>query len=92
MSNKINLPDQLTVEKANQLKAELDEIIKKGEKEIIIDFNNCDYIDSTGLGVLVSAHRKLLEKGGSLMLCSMVNPQIIEIFKLTRLDKVFSIK
>jgi len=88
---KVNLPIRLTVEEAGRFRSELYEYLNKGEKNFIIDFSRCEFIDSTGLGVLVAVYKKCTEKGGQLKLCSINNSQVMKVFRLTRLDKVFSI-
>ena len=64
---------------------------KDGKTDFIFDFSNCDFIDSTGLGALVSIYKKCVEKNGSLKLKSL-KPEVDKLFKLTRLDKVFDIE
>lgn len=67
------------------------ELLEKGENNIVIDFNNCDFIDSTGLGMLVSVHKKCAEGNGKLSVFSVKDKKVLRVFQLTRLDKVFEI-
>ncbi|KPU45113.1 putative anti-sigma factor antagonist [Oxobacter pfennigii] len=83
----IMIPDYFSVEQASELRKEMSELF---HKNIIMDFKNCSFIDSTGLGVIVAVYKRCMEAGGSLKLRSM-NPNVYKIFKLTRLDKVFEI-
>lgn len=85
------LPENLTIGEASELRKELSALLEKGENNFIIDFANCNFIDSTGLGVLVAIQKRCSEQGGKILLCSINSPQIKEIFALTRLDKVFAI-
>ena len=72
--------------------AYINKLIEKGERHFVMNFRECNFIDSTGLGVLVAVYKKVMELGGSFELNSIDNPQVMKIFKLTRLDKVFDIK
>lgn len=82
--------EEIEVYNASELKEELSEIIEKGCLNIIIDLVNIEYIDSSGLGVLVSTLKKVKTINGNLILVSPKNP-IKQILELTSLNKVFSI-
>ena len=56
----------------------------------MIDFSNTGYIDSSGLGVLVSLSKKIREQGGELRLSSM-NEDLRTLFELTKLATLFRI-
>jgi anti-sigma B factor antagonist len=65
-------------------------VIESGNKDVIIDLNGLEFMDSTGLGVLVAALKKTSMEGGSIrLICSKRN--IIKVFTITGLDKVFAI-
>ncbi|QXM06185.1 STAS domain-containing protein [Crassaminicella indica] len=85
------IPKNFSVDEADQFREKVNALIDKGEKDFVLDFNNCTFIDSTGLGVLVGIYKKCMELNGSLKLHS-IHPQVMRIFKLTRLDKVFEIR
>ena len=53
-------------------------------------FSNTGYIDSSGLGVLVSLSKKIRESGGELRLASL-NDDLKTLFELTKLDTLFQI-
>ncbi|RKY11239.1 MAG: anti-sigma factor antagonist [Planctomycetota bacterium] len=57
---------------------------------LVIDFGNVKFLTSAVLGLLIRASKKVYESGGQLKLCS-INPKIFEIFRITRLDRVFDI-
>jgi anti-anti-sigma factor len=66
------------------------EVISQGGKEVIVDFTNTTFIDSTTLGVLVGGVKRLRSNDGQLSLvCSDRN--ITKIFEITGLDRVFTI-
>jgi anti-sigma B factor antagonist len=57
---------------------------------IVLDFSNVRYLTSSVLGLLIRILKKVNEAGGGLRLCG-INAKILEIFTITRLDKVFDI-
>lgn len=61
-----------------------------GQPLLLVDLTNVRFIDSSGLGALLSAQRKLAERGGDLRLCSLT-PQVRTLFELVRLYLVFDI-
>jgi anti-sigma B factor antagonist len=65
-------------------------VIGQGGKQVVVDFTNTTFIDSTTLGVLVGGVKRLRTNDGSLSLvCNDRN--ITKIFEITGLDKVFEI-
>lgn len=87
---KINIPSNFAVEETAELREKLMELINKGSKSFILNFSKCTFIDSTGLGVLVSIFKKVTETNGSFKI-ENVGENVMKVFKLTRLDKVFHI-
>ncbi len=73
-----------------QITNEIMEMIDKGNKFIIIDFTTVRLLSSQALGALLKIHRKAKEAGGWLILAGL-KKEILRIFKLTRLDKLFEI-
>jgi len=65
--------------------------INGGARKLIISFVNVDYIDSSFLGALVAILKSLLPLEGKLVLFGM-NDDILNLFQLTRLDKIFVLK
>lgn len=71
-----------------------DELNRLAETEpgmkILLNFKNVDHLSSAALGMLITLNKKVKERGGTLKL-SDINRQIFEVFKITRLNRVFSI-
>lgn len=86
----INIPKNFTIEEAAKFRIQINKFIEDGGRNFILNFSECDFIDSTGLGVIVSAYKKCTEHGGSIKLKELKEP-VKKLFKLTRLDKVFEI-
>lgn len=85
------MPENFAVDEAAEFREKINDLMDKGEKHFVLNFNKCTFVDSTGLGVLVSIYKKCEKINGSLKLHS-INPQVMKVFKLTRLDKVFQIE
>jgi len=59
-------------------------------QKIVLDFTNVEYLSSAALGKLITMDKKVKAAGGKLRLCA-IRPDIKEVFKITRLDKLFQI-
>ncbi len=57
---------------------------------LILDFRNVRFLSSAVLGLLIRISKKIYERDGQLKLCN-IDPKIHEIFKITRLTKIFDI-
>ena len=86
----IEVEGQLIVGNRNELKNKVLEKVELGEQAFVIDFANTAYIDSSGLGVLVSLSKKIREHGGELRLSSL-SEDLRTLFELTKLDTLFQI-
>lgn len=86
----IIVPEMFSVEEASQFRDAVREHINHGRSSFLLDFGGCRFIDSTGLGVIVSSYKKCVENGGTIRLMSL-NPNVRKIFELTRLTSVFEI-
>lgn len=65
-------------------------IEQAGRVNLILDFKNVQLLSSAVLGLLIRVSKKIYEHDGQLRLCN-ISPRIYEIFKITRLTKVFDI-
>ncbi len=66
-------------------------VIEQAERiNLILDFCNVRFLSSAVLGLLIRISKRIYECGGKLRLCN-INPKIHEVFKITRLTKVFDI-
>lgn len=86
----IGVDGQLIVSNRHELKERVAEAVEFGSRKILVDFTNTGYIDSSGLGALVSLAKKLREAGGELRLAGL-NEDLRTLFELTKLDTLFSI-
>lgn len=86
----LGVDGQLIVGNRHELKQKILEAVESGERKLLVDFSNTGYIDSSGLGVLVSLAKKLREEGGEMRLAAL-NPDLRTLFELTKLDTLFNI-
>jgi len=86
----IALSGEVDLYTAPEFKQQLLDVIGNGAKNVIVDFTDTSFIDSTTLGVLVGGVKRLRPNEGQLSLvCSDRN--ITKIFEITGLDRVFTI-
>ncbi|MDQ2669965.1 MAG: STAS domain-containing protein [Gemmatimonadota bacterium] len=81
---------QLIVGNRAQLKELMQQALDQGERRFVIDFSRTGYIDSSGLGALVSIAKKVREQHGELWLTGL-NEDLRSLFELTKLDTLFAI-
>jgi len=74
---------------AMEFKENLVKLIKEGQKNILINLEEVEFIDSSGLGAIV-AGLKNAKPDGELMLCGL-QPAVKSLIELTRLNKIFQI-
>ncbi len=86
----VDVEGQLIVGNRQELKQKVLDELERGERKFLVDFSQTGYIDSSGLGVLVSLSKKIRESGGELRLASL-NDDLKTLFELTKLDTLFQI-
>ena len=74
---------------APEFKARIRDAIEAGRDRVIVDLSGATFIDSSSLGVLISAHRRLSLRDGRLIIACDV-PAVLNTFKITGLDAVLS--
>jgi len=62
-----------------------------GLKQIILDFQTVEHLSSAALGKLINMKKKVDASGGKLSMCNL-RPELLKIFKVTKLTKVFDIQ
>ena len=70
-----------------ELKQAMTDVVSRGHRRVLMDLTQVGFIDSTGLGALVTC-LKLLGKHGELALCGLSDP-VLSLIRLTRMDRVF---
>ncbi|TAM87573.1 anti-sigma factor antagonist [bacterium] len=86
----VDLVGEIDVYTSPAVKEAITELIDDGHYNLIINLEGVRYIDSTGLGVLIGALKRVREHAGSVnLICT--NPQVKKIFDITGLVKIFGI-
>lgn len=83
------LADKIVHANADDFKAAMVDLIHKGGNRVLMDLSIVGFIDSRGLGTLISLF-KSLGPGGVLGLCA-VTDNVRKVFEVTRLDRIFSV-
>ena len=86
----LEIDGQLIVGNRHELKTLVQDGLDRGERKFQIDCSRTGYIDSSGLGALVSISKRVREVGGELRL-SGLNEDLRSLFELTKLDSLFAI-
>ena len=81
---------EIDVYTAPKLRDKITELVGDGHHNLVIDMENVDFLDSTGLGVLVGGLKKVRAHDGTMeLICSQ--DRLLKIFRITGLAKVFTI-
>ena len=84
------LKGRLTMGESGAVREKVNQVVARGQLNIIFDLAHCDYIDSTGLGSMVICYTTLKKAGGALKLVNL-NKRNIELLILTKLSTVFEV-
>ena len=77
-------------QKSNALREKVTAVSASGVQNIVLDLSHLDYIDSTGLGIMVICYTSLQKMGGGLKLVNL-NRRNLELMLLTKLSTIFQI-
>jgi anti-sigma B factor antagonist len=80
---------EIDVYTAPSLRERLNELVAAGHYDLVVDMEKVEFLDSTGLGVLVGALKRLRGVGGELFL-ACGQERLLKIFRITGLDRVFT--
>ena len=87
----VELAGGMYVEDAAILREELIKLIEAGQRDFMIRLDQVDYIDSSGLGVLVTLLKRIRELEGKLVIGG-ARGVVKKLFELTRLNRVFDLE
>ena len=82
---------RVDIEVAGQFRAALLQLVEQGHRRLVVDMSEVSFIDSSGLGALVSALKalKTQERNGDIRLASVQQP-VVALLEIIRLQRVFS--
>ena len=89
-ANLVKLPNRLVMANATETRKALLTLVEQGRNRLILDLNKVEFIDSSGLSVLVSALKAAQNDAGEVLLLSP-NDGVRSLIELTRLHQVFEI-
>ncbi|WP_458295149.1 STAS domain-containing protein [Nocardioides terrisoli] len=86
----VSVAGEIDVYTAPRLRERISELVADGHYHLIVDMAGVDFLDSTGLGVLVGGLKKVRAHDGSMeLICNQ--DRLLKIFRITGLAKVFTI-
>jgi anti-sigma B factor antagonist len=86
----VSVSGEIHVSTAPRFREALDTVIENGDGKLVLDLSAVEFIDSTGLSVLLNALRLINQRQGHMaIICS--NPTVLRLFEITSLDTTFEI-
>lgn len=86
----VEVSGEIDVYTAPVLRERLNDLVGEGRHHLVVDMEKVDFLDSTGLGVLVGGLKRVRSHDGSLhLVCTQ--EKILKVFRITGLTKVFPI-
>jgi len=86
----VSVGGEIDVYTAPKLRDKITELVAAGSHDLVVDLEAVEFLDSTGLGVLVGGLKKVRAHDGSLQLVC-TQDRLLKIFRITGLAKVFAI-
>lgn len=86
----ISAAGEIDLATVNKLRSAIAEAMQQGARHLTLNLNKVSYIDSSGLGTLIGAHKRLASSGGTLTIrCSQA--RILRLLAITGLDRVLTV-
>ena len=86
----VSVKGEVDLYTAPSLKERVADLVSAGRSRLAVDLSGVEFMDSTGLGVLIGGLKRCKEAGGSLALIAPREP-VTKVLAITGLDKVFSV-
>jgi anti-sigma B factor antagonist len=87
----ISVSGEIHVTTAPEFSSRLNDAIAAGTRGVVIDMSGVEFIDSTGLSVLLNGLRRVTRADGQMSLV-VSNPTVLRLFEITKLDSTFDIQ
>jgi stage II sporulation protein AA (anti-sigma F factor antagonist) len=88
----VRLKGELDHHSAETVKARLEEAISRGDGlNMILSLRELDFMDSSGLGVILGRYKQIISKGGKMIVCE-VNPDMYRLFEMSGLFKIITME
>lgn len=87
----VRLSGELDHHTANEVRVRMDEELARGGcRHLVLSLKSLQFMDSSGLGVILGRYKLIKQKGGRMVLCD-VNPSVYRLFEMSGLFKIMSI-
>ncbi len=87
----ITVSGEIHVTTAPEFSSRLNDAIAAGTRALVLDMSGVEFIDSTGLSVLLNGLRRVTRADGRMALV-ISNPTVLRLFEITKLDSTFDIQ
>jgi len=74
----------------DKFKGEITELVDGGYKDVILDLSGVPWINSTGLGILITGYHSIKAAEGTMKICS-VKERVLSIFYISQLENIFDV-
>ncbi len=81
---------RLDPEETQQMEKKVLEVVDSDDKRLLFDFSELEYINSSGLRILVMAYQRMKQNKGHVAICN-IRDYILEVFEISGYDRIFSI-
>jgi anti-sigma B factor antagonist len=86
----LRVTGELDVATAPRLRQEAVRVVSEGRLQLVMDLSGVDFLDSTGLGVIIGVLKRVRGHGGELVLAGL-SPQVSKVFEITRVSEIVQI-
>lgn len=83
--------EDLTSSTVLDVRPKLTDLIASGVRRVVFDFSRTEFVDSSGIGMMISAHNSVTKLGGGIEVTG-ASPEVLTLFRAMRLDKRFPVK
>jgi anti-sigma B factor antagonist len=86
----ISAHGEIDLATVNTLRSAITHVLTEGARHLVLHLEGVTYIDSSGLGTLIGAHKRVASAGGT-MTVRCTQPRILRLFTITGLDRVLTV-
>lgn len=87
----VKLNEELTIQAWGDELGTIVDNLPKDKDRVVVNFQNVQFMSSSALRVLITLNTKVKKQNAALFLCA-INPNILEVFRITKLDSIFKIR
>jgi anti-anti-sigma factor len=87
----VSIKGKITFEHCPMLQSRLDSVVEDGVREVVIDFREVPFIDSSGVGEVLRLYKRMRENGGKVVLANP-NQKLADLFSMYRFGQFMTIR